>query len=172
MRSLTWTESLALLAVGAITYGLTLPTSQQARERELRDTAKLWKPSIEVAIADPSWLNVDVDLQGIWSRGSRRSGSEIEIAPNDGASSYRVRFYSGSCSGSCEWQTTATRDGGRLTLADPIADIWDDAFKSFWIVRVDGKDCLVPEPSAAQFNTAMAHNDIDWHYNVFTRGPR
>ena len=171
MRYPTWAESLTLIVVCAILFGLILPTPQEMRERELRNIAKNWQPTIETAIADQKMLNGEAELGGIWSRGSRRGGSEIDITQTDDPNSYRVRFYSGGCGGGCEWQTTAKREGARLTLADPIADIWDDAFKSFWIVRVDEKDCLVPVPSAIQFNTAMANKENDWRYNVFTRGP-
>jgi hypothetical protein len=172
MRYPTWTESFTLIAICVILFGLTLPTPQEMRNSELRTIAKNWRPSIETAIADQRMLNDNIDLGGIWSRGSRRAGSEIDITKTDDPNSYRVRFYSGSCGGGCEWKTTAKREGARLTLVDPIADIWDDAFNTFWIVRVDEKDCLVPIPSATQFNTAMANSENDWHYNVFTRGPR
>lgn len=170
MRYPTWIESLTLLAICFILYGLMLPSSHEMRERELRNMAKAWEPSIETEIADKNLIRADVDLRGIWSRGSRRGGSELEIFETDDPTVFRVRFWSGS-GGGCEWQTTAKREGSRLTLANPVADIWDDAFKSFWIVQVDGKDYLVPAPSVARFNTEVASTE-DWHYNVFKRGPR
>jgi hypothetical protein len=171
MRYPTWIESLTLLAICAVFCGLMLPTSHEMRKREFRNIAKNWKPSIETAIADQKLLNVEVDLDGLWWRGSPRGGSDIEITQMDDPTMYRVRFYSRS-GGGCEWQTTAQREDARLTLADPVADIWDNAFNTFWIVRVDERDCLVPVPSAAKFNAAIADFDNDWHYNVFTRGPR
>lgn len=125
---------------------------------------------MEIEIADESLLRVDTELNGMWSRGSRRSGSEIEITQMDDPTMFRVRYWSGSCGG-CEWQTTAKRAGSKLTLAEPVADIWDDAFKSFQIVQVEGKDCLVPAPLTARFNRDVASGE-DWQYTVFKRGPR
>lgn len=170
MRYPTWIESLTMAAICVILCGFMLPTSHEMRERELRNMAKKWQPSIETEIADLDLLRPDVDLLGIWSRGSRRGGSEIGIVRTNDPTIFRVRFWSGSGDG-CEWRTTAKHEGSRLTLADSTADIRDGAFKSFWIVRVDGLDCLVPAPSVGRFNTEVASTE-DWHYNVFKRGPR
>ncbi len=112
MRYPTWTESLTLIAISFIICGLMLPTSDERLERELRNRAKKWQPSMEIEIADESLLRVDTDLNGMWSRGSRRSGSEIEIRQMDDPTMFRVRYWSGSCGG-CEWQTTAKRAGSK-----------------------------------------------------------
>jgi hypothetical protein len=170
MRYPTWTELITLLAICVILYGLMLPASHEMRERELRNMAKNWQPFIETEVADQNLLGADVDLRGMWSRGSSRAGSEIEITPTDDPTIFRVRYWSGS-GGGCEWKTTAKRKGSLLTLADPVADIRDGAFKSFRIVQVGERDCLVPAPSVAKFNAEVASTE-DWHYNILKRGPR
>ncbi|MEM7559289.1 MAG: hypothetical protein AAF394_09205, partial [Planctomycetota bacterium] len=154
MRYPTLTEAVTLLAIGALAYGFLLPTPHKMRERELRGIAAAWQPPKATAVADQEFWNEAAEPIGIWSRGGPRGGSTIEISATEKPNVFRVSFGTGNCGGGCKWQTTAKRDGARLTLVDPVADIWDDAFKTFWIVRVDGTDSLVPTPSVEEFNNA------------------
>lgn len=100
MRYPTWTESATLIAIclifcGLILCGLMLPTSQERRQRELRETAANWKPEFEVAVANRGVLSNNFEIAGVWSRGTRRAGSEIKIAPTEGSIAFRVDFQTG-----------------------------------------------------------------------------
>jgi hypothetical protein len=176
MRYPTSIEFLTLLAICAVLYGLTLPTPHELRQRERRDIALRWEPSVETAIANQELLDAEVDICGIWSRGTSRCGSEIEIKSSQDPRKYSVTYYSGRGHGGWKWQTVAERDSERLVLADPVADEWDVAFKSFWIVRLGEKACLLPVPAVAEFNEGLAREEQgegdDWRHILMKPGPR
>jgi hypothetical protein len=176
MRYPTWSEFFVFLAVCVVLFGLLLPTPHELQQRGRRDLASKWQPSIETAIANQELLDAEVDICGIWSRGTRRFGSEIEIKQSQDPGKYIITYYSGHGGAGCKWQTVAERDSARLVLADPVADEWDVAFKSFWIVRLGEKACLLPVPAVAEFNEGLAHkeqvDESDWQDILMQRGPR
>lgn len=172
MRYPTWTEGATLLAICLIIYGLLLPLPQERRRAELLRIAENWIPEAEIEIENHEFLSQDADILGNWSRGTSRCGSELRLARTDKPSVYRAVFKTGNCAGGCTWEAIAMRDGERLTLSAPVADVWDDAFQTFWIVEAEGTDCLIPMTSTSEFNVAMADGEAGWRFHVFTRDHR
>ena len=96
----------------------------------------------------------------------------MEISPTANAGEYAIVFHTGSSFGGCTWETAAKREGARLTLTEPVADIWNDAYKTFWIVSVREIEALVPVPNVKEFNMAVTNQSDAWRYDTFTRGSR
>ncbi len=149
-----------------VVIGLFLPSAYEGQRREVETKMKTWRPGPDISIAETNLLSSDVDLNGEWRWGSTRSRCIITISATNVPDIYQFEFRGRWGL----WQTTATRNSSRLTLAEPVAVNSETIFDTLWIIRDGNDEFLVPMARTDEFNKARAAKDWLWENIPFRRG--
>ncbi len=165
MRFPNLLECIVIIAIVFVLIGQLLPSPYEGERREVETKMKTWRPGPDIPIAETNLLSSDVDLNGEWTRGGTHSRCIITISGNNVAEIYQVEFFGRWGL----WQTTATRNGSRLTLAEPVAENSETIFDTLWIIRVGNDEFLVPMARTEEFNKARAAKDWLWDNIPFGR---
>jgi hypothetical protein len=166
LRFSTLLECIVIIAIVFVLIGLLLPSPYEGERREVETKMKTWRPGPDIPIAETNLLSSDVDLNGEWRRGGIHSRCIITICASNVPDIYQVEFRGRWGL----WQTTATRNGSRLTLAEAVAENSETIFDTLWIIRVENDEFLVPMARTEEFNKARAAKDWLWDNIPFRRG--
>lgn len=108
-----------------------------------------WKPDRTISL-NPALVSADMKITGRWHFfDGRFFGTDISIDADE--SLFPVHFHAWGCAGAFSLERNATFEGGVVHLDKPVRDFWPNTYQDLFAAHVHGKDYLVPECIAKEF---------------------